>query len=82
MGEFQLCESREIHEMSPYCPIKAHFIVKQHQKPNYLGARLKVDSQLTLDAWKNHLSDYWDNQLIDLLYFGFPLDFNRNCPLK
>ena len=82
MGEFQLSESREIHEMSPYCPIKAHFTVKQHQKPNYLDARLKVDSQLNLDAWKNHLSDYWDNQLIDLLYFRFPLDFNRNCPLK
>ena len=29
-----------------------------------------------------HLSDYWDKQLIDLLYFGFPLGFNRNSPLK
>ena len=82
MGEFQLSESQEIHEMSHYCPIKAHFIVKQYQKPNYLGTRLKVDSQLNLQAWENYLSDYWDRQLIDLLYFGFPLDFNRNCPLK
>ena len=28
------------------------------------------------------MSDYWDKQLIDLLYFGFLLDFNRNSPLK
>ena len=32
--------------------------------------------------WKNHLSDCLDKQLIDLLYFGFPVDFNRNCPLR
>ena len=51
-------------------------------QPNFLGARLKVNSQLNLSAWKFHLSDYWDKQLTDLLYFGFPLDFNRNFPLK
>ena len=26
--------------------------------------------------------DYWDTQLIDLLYFGFPLDFNLGSPLE
>ena len=29
-----------------------------------------------------HLSNYWDQQLFDLLYFGSPLDFNGNIPLK
>ena len=82
MGEFRFSESEEIHEMLHYCPIKGHAMVKQYQKPNFLGARLKVDSQLNLGAWKLHLSDYWDKQLIDLLYFGFPLDFNRTFPLK
>ena len=82
MGEFRFSESEEIHEMLHYCPIKAHAMVKQYKKPNFLGARLKVDSQLNLGACKFHLSDYWDKQLIDLLYFGFPLDFNRTFPLK
>ena len=83
MGEFRFSESEEIHEMLHYCPIKAHAMVKQYKKKtNFLGARLKVDSQLNLGAWKFHLSDYWDKQLIDLLYFGFPLNFNRNSPLK
>ena len=68
--------------MENYCPITAHKIVKQYNKPNYLGARLKVDSQLNLDQWKKELVGYWDSQLIDLLYFGFPLDFNRGSPLQ
>ena len=44
---------------------------------------MKVDSQLNLEAnWKAELHDYWDSQLIDLLYFGFPFDFNWNSPLR
>ena len=82
LGEFRLSDSTEVHVISDYCPIKAHNIVKSFHKPNYLGARLKVDSQLNLEAWKAELHDYWDSQLIDLLYFGFPLDFNRNSPLR
>ena len=27
------------------------------------------------------LSGYWDKQLIHLIRFGFPIDFNRSCPL-
>ena len=82
LGEFRLSDSSEVNVTSDYCPIKAHAIVKSFHKPNYLGARLKVDSQQNLEAWKAELHDYWDSQLIDLLYFGFPLDFNRNSPLK
>ena len=82
LGEFQLSDSSEVHVISDYCPIKAHAIVKSFQKPNYLGARLKVDAQLNLEAWKAELHDYWDSQLIDLLYFGFPLEFNQNSPLR
>ena len=36
MGEFRLSESQEIHEISHYCPIEAHLIVKKYQ--NCLGA--------------------------------------------
>ena len=82
LGEFRLSDSSEVNVISDYCPIKAHAIVKSFHKPNYLGARLKVDSQLNLEAWKAELHGYWDSQLIDLLYFGFPLDFNRNSPLR
>ena len=26
--------------------------------------------------------DYWDQQLVGLIKYGFLLDFNRNCPLR
>ena len=38
-------------------------------------------SNLNIDRWKFHLSDYWDSQLLDLLEFGFPLDFDTNTVL-
>ena len=40
-----------------------------------------MESQLKIDAWERVLVDYWDTQLIHLLKYGFPLDFNRDSPL-
>ena len=65
-----------------YSPIQMHQIVKKTGKPNFLQARLPVASQLHVDKWKSLLKDYWDQQLLQLLQFGFPLDFNRCCPLQ
>ena len=59
-----------------------HDIVRAMNEPNYMEARLPVESQLKVDFWKTHLKDYCDKQLLQLLEFGFPLDFNRNCPLS
>ena len=65
-----------------YDPIQQHRIVKATGIPNYLGARIQVNSQLNLDEWDKILQNYWDQQLLQLLRFGFPLDFNRNCSLR
>ena len=71
-----LCNSHD------YSPIEMHNIVKRTGKPNFMEARLPVTSQLNVDKWKSLLTDYWDQQLLQLLQFGFPLDFNRCCPLQ
>ena len=63
-------------------PLKVHDIVRATNKPNYLEARPPVKSQLKVDTWKMYLKSYWDKQLLQLIEFGFPLDFNRNCPLN
>ena len=47
-----------------------------------MQARFPVDSQLKIEAWKNYLQGYWDCQLIQLIKFVFPLDFNRSCVLN
>ena len=63
-------------------PIKLHEEVKKYNLPNYLGARIPVNSQMNIQAWKALLGTYWDQQLLQCLEFGFPLGFNRLCPLK
>ena len=72
----------EISPMSSQCPIELHKKVKLGNKPNFLGARISVRSQLNVDQWKHYLVDYWDEQLLEFLQFGFPLGFNRQCTLK
>ena len=47
-----------------------------------IQARIPVSSQLNVIVWKNALNNYWDQQLLQLIEFGFPLDFNRNCVLN
>ena len=36
---------------------------------------------MKVGAWEEALGDYWDKQLIELIKFCFPLDFNRACDL-
>ena len=63
-------------------PIKLHEEVKKYNLLNYLGARIHVNSQMNIQAWKALLRGYWDQQLLQCLEFGFPLGSNRMCPLK
>ena len=50
------------------CPISCHVVFwsKAHLRLRYGG----------------HTGQYWDQQLVDLIQFGFPLDFNREYPLQ
>ena len=61
--------------------LQAHSKIRQSQLPNFLGCRIPVKGQLHAHIWREYLSDYWDKQLPDLIDYGFPLDFDRTCPL-
>ena len=65
-----------------FSAFEIHALVRATGKYNYMGARTPVNSQLNVAAWKAELGNYWDQQLLQLIEFGFPLDFNRHCPLK
>ena len=52
--------------------VQIHQIIKQTGLPNFLGARIPVPSQLRPDRWCFHLKTFWDNQLVDLIQYGFP----------
>ena len=51
-----------------------HALVRATGKHNYMSERIP---QLNVSVWKEELSNYWDQQLLQLLEFGFPLDFNN-----
>ena len=58
--------------------IQAHKLIRNSGLPNFLGLRIPVATRLKVDTWRYYLSDYFDQQLPDLIQFGFPLDFDRN----
>ena len=58
--------------------ISTHLMFKKSGLPNFLKCRIPVKSKLKVDRWHFHLTDYWDQQLPDLLVYGFPIDFNQD----
>ena len=62
--------------------LEAHKLVRSSGTHNYLKCRIPVNSHLKIDKWAYYLRDYWDQQIVDLLHYGFPLDFSRNSPLR
>ena len=61
--------------------LQAHRLIKHSKLPNFLHCCIPVQSGLNIKAWRCYLKNYWDQQLCDLLEFGFPLDFDRSCQL-
>ena len=58
-----------------------HRQVKSHGCYNYMGAHIRLNSQLNVKKWEEYLCEYWDKQLLQFIQFGFPMGFNRECPL-
>ena len=60
----------------------AHKLIRDSGLPNFLGLRIPVETNLNVSSWRKHLVDYFDQQLPDLIEFGFPLDFDRTRDLQ
>ena len=61
--------------------VEAHRKIRNSGLPNFMGLRIPVQSQLKISYWRKYLKQYWDHQLLDLIEYGFPLDFNRTVQL-
>ena len=59
-----------------------HALVRATGKHNFMAVKITMKSLLKIKVWKEELVNHWDQQLLQLTEFGFPLDFNRQCPLK
>ena len=60
---------------------QANKLIRETKVPNFLNCRIPVKTQLNPDKWRSYLTHYWDQQLPDLIQYGFPLDFNRDSNL-
>ena len=66
------------------CPdiIEAHKLIQKSGLPNFLSCRIPIQGQLKPEKWRYYLQNYWDKQLVDLITYGFPLDFDRKVTLQ
>ena len=62
--------------------ITAHKLIKATGIPNFLGLCIPIITNLNVSNWRKYLDDYFDQQLPDLIEFGFPLDFDRSRDLQ
>ena len=85
---FVPCSDQLLPSNNKRCENPGYSIAELHHKvkgvglPNFLGARIPVKNQLNIAMWKSVLSEYWDQQLLQLLEFGFPVGFDRNSELQ
>ena len=49
---------------------------------NFAGARLRIPSQLNIEAWRRELVGYGDGRIVDFLAYGWPINFARGAPLQ
>ena len=54
---------------------------QETDEQNESSIRVPVATNLNIANWRRFPVDYWDDQLVDLLEFGFPLDFDRSLKL-
>ena len=55
-------------------------VVRATAVPNYMEARLPVHSGLNIHSWRRLLKGFPDEQLVEFLNFGWPLDFTAPQP--
>ena len=58
-----------------------HRRIKASGTFNFMKSQIQISSQLKPDIWERHLTGYWDSQLLFLIRYGFPLDYDYNNPL-
>lgn len=50
--------------------------IKNTARPNCFGAKIPLDSDLVIPAWREELRDYHDSDFCDYLEFGWPLGYH------
>ena len=78
---YDVNQTSTTHQQQHIDVLQAHDLIRQSNTCNFLKCRIPVKSQLKADRWRFYLQGYWDQQLPDLINFGFPLDFDHTAQL-
>ena len=81
LSTVQLFTGEPTHSVNIPDIIQVHKLVRQSGLPIFLGLRIPIHTQLNVSLWRYYLKDCFDQQLPDLIQFGFPLDFDWTCTL-
>lgn len=54
--------------------------IKNTRTPNYLGARIQVQSDIDCDEWDHRLHQYHDKVVCKFLRYGWPLGYSLQTP--
>ena len=73
LKDFQLYTGSENVWQSVPDIFQAHHLIRSSGVPNFMDQRIPVASNLSIPSWRQLLCDYFDQQLVDLIQFGFSL---------
>lgn len=54
--------------------------IRDQALPNFMGARIPVQSGLNIKTWKKYLNQYHDKNICEFLQFGRPLGYAAHTP--
>ena len=54
---------------------QAHALIKASGLPNFMQCIIQFNSHLNLVIWSSYQYNYWEQQLVDPLRYGFSIDF-------
>lgn len=57
-----------------------HNNITSRALPNFVGAKVPVESGLIIHKWKKYLKNYHDKSLCEFLQYGWPLGYISNQP--
>ena len=82
LSEMMLPKTKHCKNSSLATIFDIHRSVVDTNTHNFMEAQTEIQSQLNPGAWDKYLKNYWDQQLLLLTQYGFPLDFNSASPLQ
>lgn len=58
--------------------VVAHILASKDSRPNAFGAQIPVNTLLNVDKWHSYLIAYNDNDVVQFLKFGWPINYTSN----